>query len=227
MTEAEWLACDDPHGPMFLVLDGLVHDGRASGRKLRLLAVACCRRICPEPSDERSRTAVEVAERFADGDATPDELHAAYSAAGEAVDDCASVSLLAEDQAIAAYLTAATGVDEASALETEGNDDVLHSLGYAWNGDLAVAMRQQAQLLRDIFGNPFRPATFDPAWRTETAVVLARGMYESRDFAAMPILADALQDAGCTSDDILSHCRDEKQVHVPGCWVIDLVLGKA
>jgi hypothetical protein len=81
-------------------------------------------------------------------------------------------------------------------------------------------------LLRDIFGNPFRPVTFDAAWRTSTAVALANQMYESRDFGAMPILADALQDAGCTSEDVLNHCRDAKQVHVRGCWVVDLVLGK-
>jgi hypothetical protein len=68
---------------------------------------------------------------------------------------------------------------------------------------------------------------FDPAWRTSTAVALAKGMYESRDFSPMPILAGALQDAGCDCDDILSHCRDPQQVHVRGCWVVDLVLGKS
>ncbi|AMV27954.1 hypothetical protein VT84_26355 [Gemmata sp. SH-PL17] len=84
----------------------------------------------------------------------------------------------------------------------------------------------QVQLLRDIFGNPFRPVAFSSSWRTNTAVSLARGMYESRDFSAMPILADAIQDAGCDNDDILIHCRDPKQIHVRGCWVVDLVLGK-
>ena len=79
---------------------------------------------------------------------------------------------------------------------------------------------------RDIFGNPFRPVTFSPDWRTSTAVALAKSMYDSRDFSAMPILADALQDAGCDSDDILNHCRDTGGVHVRGCWVVDLVLGK-
>jgi hypothetical protein len=79
--------------------------------------------------------------------------------------------------------------------------------------------------LRDIFGNPFRPVTFSPDWRTETAVALARQMYESRDFSAMPILADALQDAGCDSADILDHSRGSSP-HVRGCWVVDLVLGK-
>jgi hypothetical protein len=80
-------------------------------------------------------------------------------------------------------------------------------------------------LLRDIFGNPFRPVAFDPAWRTATAVGIAAKMYDSRDFAAMPILADALQDAGCENDAILRHCREEA-THVRGCWVVDLVLGK-
>ncbi|VTU01878.1 Uncharacterized protein (Fragment) OS=uncultured bacterium PE=4 SV=1 [Gemmataceae bacterium] len=63
-------------------------------------------------------------------------------------------------------------------------------------------------------------------WRTSTAVAIAQGMYESRNFAAMPILADALQDAGCEAEAILTHCRDPEQVHVRGCWVVDLVLGK-
>ncbi|VTT98566.1 Uncharacterized protein (Fragment) OS=uncultured bacterium PE=4 SV=1 [Gemmataceae bacterium] len=85
---------------------------------------------------------------------------------------------------------------------------------------------EKSALLRDIFGNPFRPVAFDPAWRTSTAVSLAKHMYESRDFSAMPILADAIQDAGCEAEALLAHCRDPKQVHVRGCWVVDLVLGK-
>jgi hypothetical protein len=82
-------------------------------------------------------------------------------------------------------------------------------------------------VIREVAGNPFRKVKFNKKWRTDTAVTLARQMYESRDFSAMPILADALQDAGCGNDDVLSHCRDPKQVHVRGCWVVDLVLGKS
>ena len=74
--------------------------------------------------------------------------------------------------------------------------------------------------------NPFRPVFFPTEWRTETALILARQMYGSRDFGAMPILADALQDAGCEDEAILSHCRDPQATHVRGCWVVDLVLGK-
>jgi hypothetical protein len=91
---------------------------------------------------------------------------------------------------------------------------------------LAREMAVQCQLLRDIFGNPFRPVAFDAVWRSDAAVSLARAMYDSRDFGNMPILADALEDAGCDSDDVLNHCRDPQQVHVRGCWVVDLVLGK-
>lgn len=83
----------------------------------------------------------------------------------------------------------------------------------------------QTPLLREVFGNPFRPVTFSPEWRTDTAVSLARQMYESRGFSAMPILADALQDAGCDNEEILGHCRSPGP-HVRGCWVVDLVLGK-
>ena len=83
----------------------------------------------------------------------------------------------------------------------------------------------QAAIARDIFGNPFRPpVAFAPEWRTDTAVAIARQMYEVREFSAMPILADARQDSGCDSDDILNHCRDGS-IHVRGCWVLDLVLG--
>ncbi|HEY1191397.1 MAG TPA: hypothetical protein VGE74_27430 [Gemmata sp.] len=83
----------------------------------------------------------------------------------------------------------------------------------------------EGQLLRCIFGNPFRPVAFAPEWRTGTVRALAAQMYESRDFSAMPILADALQDSGCDPDDILNHCRGPGP-HVRGCWVVDLVLGK-
>jgi len=85
---------------------------------------------------------------------------------------------------------------------------------------------EHARLLRDIFGNPFRPTAFDLSWRTATAVGLARALYDSRDFAAMPVLADALEDAGCDNADVLSHCRGLGP-HVRGCWVVDLVLGKS
>ncbi|QDU19479.1 hypothetical protein [Urbifossiella limnaea] len=83
-----------------------------------------------------------------------------------------------------------------------------------------------ADLLREIYGDLFLAEAFDPSWRTEAVVGLARGMYAERDFGPMPVLADALEDAGCTSGEVLDHCRGPGP-HVRGCWVVDLVLGKA
>jgi hypothetical protein len=92
----------------------------------------------------------------------------------------------------------------------------LHHLRKAKDRELALEL---------VGPNPFRPPAFDPAWRTDTAVSLARTMYDSREFGAMPILADALQDAGCECEPSLLHCRDPHATHVRGCWVCDLVMG--
>jgi hypothetical protein len=87
-----------------------------------------------------------------------------------------------------------------------------------------VAKRVQCGFIRDIF-NPFRPVTIDPTWSTLTVKHLAGAIYDDRAFERLPILADALEEAGCTNADILAHCRGPGP-HVRGCWVVDLVLGK-
>jgi hypothetical protein len=83
----------------------------------------------------------------------------------------------------------------------------------------------QCALIREIFGNPFRPVRADPTWRTSDVLLLARGIYNESAFDRLPILADALQDAGCDNDAVLNHCREPGE-HVRGCWVIDLILRK-
>jgi hypothetical protein len=88
-----------------------------------------------------------------------------------------------------------------------------------------VEAAAQSDLVRDIFGNPFRPVAFDPRWRTSDVVGLAQAIYDDKAFERMPILADALMDAGCEDEQIIGHCRG-KGPHVRGCWVVDLVLGK-
>jgi hypothetical protein len=85
--------------------------------------------------------------------------------------------------------------------------------------------RDQCGFIRDMFPNPSCALNADPSWCTSTVVALASQMYESREFSPMPILADALQDAGCDNADVLDHCRGPGP-HVRGCWVVDLVLGK-
>ena len=81
------------------------------------------------------------------------------------------------------------------------------------------------KFLHDILGNPFRPVVVAPSWLTSDVRTLAAGIYHDRAFDRMPILADALQDAGCDNDDILSHCRSDAP-HVRGCWVVDLLTGR-
>jgi hypothetical protein len=87
----------------------------------------------------------------------------------------------------------------------------------------------QANLIRDLFGNPFRSITIDfvwLAWNNETIPKLAEAIYDERRFADLPILADALEEAGCDNADLLNHCRQPGE-HVRGCWVVDRLLGKS
>jgi hypothetical protein len=212
MTEAEWLTCEEP-GPML----GLLR-GRASARKLRQFDAGCARTIWDPLVDERSRRAVTAAEGLADGAAGGAEVEAAAAEAWDARDELLMRRGHGFRPGSPLYgaVAAACAASPYRTFDRFTDDDPL----------LKDSPLAQAALLADIFGNPFRPAAFDPAWRTSTATALARQMYESRDFSAMPILADALQDAGCDSDDILNHCRDPHATHVRGCWVVDLVLGK-
>jgi hypothetical protein len=123
------------------------------------------------------------------------------------------------EQMVAADLVYDVGMDGLTTIRY-----VLRSLE-EW-GDPKARAVQIAHILRDIVGNPFRPVTFDPSWRTSTVLALAQGIYDSRDFSLMPILADALQDGGCDNVDVLDHCREEKAAHVRGCFVVDSLLGK-
>jgi hypothetical protein len=190
---------------------------RASERKVRLFGAACCRLIWHLLRDERHQFAVEVAEQLADGlvdDAVRSQ--ARLDAERMLQRDRHGYPQVDSDQLPVIWAIDAMMADPAK----EGIEDVVLYTGRLWN------MAAQIQLLREHFGDPERSVTFFSEWRTDTAILLARTMYESRDYSAMPILADALQDAGCDNDDVLSHCRDTSLTHVRGCWVVDLVLGK-
>ena len=110
--------------------------------------------------------------------------------------------------------------------------DVLKRMGgFPWLEDVDLSEKptqSTTQLIRDIFGNPFRPAQIDNSWLTwnnKTIPRIAQLIYDERKFEDLPILADALTDAGCNDEQILEHCR-QKGGHVRGCWVVDLLLGK-
>ncbi len=198
MTEKEWLG--DHAGPM---LDYLLPKPRASDRKLRLLSCGLLWLLDGLPFEIQK--SVEYIEKGVDGllpwEDVSNRVHRLAFQLN--IKDTDSLPWTLLDGPVDAVIGSVLQFDRAN----RGG----HRL---------------PELLRDLFGNPFRPAKFSPDWRTTTAVAIARQMYESRDFSAMPILADALQDAGCENDDILDHCRHENGVHVRGCWVVDHILGK-
>jgi len=211
MTELQWRRCTSPAR----MITFLRH--RGSDRRWRLFGCACCRRIWPLLTDERSRRAVEVSERFADGLATSDELLAAADAGRFAVQAARSGDG-DEAQADAA----------GAAIQTGGGRSWISAAEALGDGAGKQELRKQCALLRDLFGHVFRSRRMEPSWLArEGGLVreLAQGIDEERAFDRLPILADALEDAGCDNADLLAHCRSGGE-HVRGCWALDLVLGK-
>jgi hypothetical protein len=261
--------------------------GKASGRKLRLFACACCRRVWHLLIHDLSRKAVEVAEQFADAQVAEDERITACDGAEEVwstlidanesnpryPDNKFEAAILASsvhqaaitaldpdnewDAAIRASsvhqaaITDAAGAAASVAGGPEGEDSVLDTWYWAseavagvgvgsWSrfadGGACVGERAaQTDLLRDLF-NLFRSVSLDPAvltWNDATVVRLAQAVYEERQMPAgaldntqLAVLADVLEEAGCTDANILSHCRSGGN-HSRGCWVIDLLLGRS
>jgi hypothetical protein len=213
MTKKQWLAATD-----WQKMRRHIEQRTDYERKVRLFSVACCRRIAHLFEDPRSDEAVAVSELFADGKATRKQLQGAERAVLKAVHEAvaehgANAQAWARD---AAWRTARHEFIH------DGAESCLRAVAHT-----QAEVEAQTVLFRDIFGIPFGRARRPKSWLTSDVLLLARGIYEEKAFDRMPILADALQDAGCTSEDVLSHCRDTNQLHVRGCWVVDLLLGMA
>jgi hypothetical protein len=263
-AEADWWKCTDPR-VMFHLLPG-----RPTGRKVRLFACACCRRVWELLTPEAARNAVLVAERFADGLATWEELSAARDAAEKLVamrdpktgawviEGCGSEAVWGAVSA-AATAAAESGKDVRGATDLVAQartslaigpavlvqgppdfpDSIMRSLDPQFRATILRQLdeyqaqkemvrriktsewKEQADLLRHIFGNPFQPYP-PPPQLPVTATRLAQALYEGGDYALA--LQQALQDAG--SADLAEHFRDSAQQHPKGCWVLDLILGK-
>jgi len=266
MTEQEWLNCTDPM-PMLEFLRG-----KSSDRKLRLYACACCRLVWHQLVDPRSRRAVEVAERYADGLALSEEIKSAGDTARNVIADLfrseehyppafaavATTVTVWKADAIAAQASI-TCFPFRSRIGSERRSKAVREAQKAARLKWRTARSHQAHLLHDLFGRlPFRTGVVEAAWlswHSKLIASMAQQMYDSRDFADMPVIADALEEAGCTNKDILRHCRGFREVvirnpahmsaaalesgaieelvwlpttdpHVRGCWVVDLILGK-
>ena len=231
MTEAEWRACRNPSA----MLDLLRHTSpKAPARRLRLYTCACCRRLPGSVLDGRLAEAVALVERFADREATPEELNRFRGAlvregyrAGSRNDYRRLCLCVVGPNA---RLWDAAG--HVTNLVTELRLTAVHGPDFRTGAGDWVALFQSERvplcdLIRDVFGPApgwATPPVVSP-WLTSTVTALARHIYQSLDFSPMPVLADALQDAGCDDEGVLGHCSGGGP-HVRGCWVVDLLLGR-
>jgi hypothetical protein len=216
------------------MLDFLLDSGQASDRKLRLFMAACCRRVWRLLLDPRSREGVEVAEQYAERSADPLRLDDAQSRAHECAAELSWGPY--REAAEAADWVAWPDASEAAALVSDATARAAGWEAAGSNGEflrreglVRAEQRSHCSLLRDLVGPlAFRSVTINPAWlrwNYGTVLSIARRIYEERAFYDMPILADALEDAGCTDAELLDHLRSAGE-HVTGCWAVDLVLGR-
>jgi hypothetical protein len=227
VNEEYWLTYDHPYRMLEYLRRARRY--RPTRRKLLLYACRCVRRIRGLLAFAESDRAIFVAERFADGKATPEQLHAARVAAQRAV---MSVEREdgpgAKDAARAAMALTHDPPNTARGIPLCINR-ALRVIGLVINTlpatQAEAEYQAQADLLRCIFGNPYAEVYIKQTWLTEAVANLASAIYDQRVFKTLPILADALEEAGCTDSAILEHCRGPEP-HGRGCWVVDSLLGK-
>jgi hypothetical protein len=224
MTEEQWLKTRAHAQGLVWNLRSMTQVTRTKRgkRKLRLFACECCRLIWERLRDPRLQKAVEVAELFADGEAGKDELEAVRCLVtpfrmGYVPKEPDVLDRIAIDLAVA--------TTNPRAFEAAFSMTVYEFPLAGYRTSQADGEAILCDQLRCVVGNPFRPVSAAPAWLTPQALALARTAYEKRRFEDLPLLADTLEEAGCTVASILAHCRGPGP-HVRGCWVVDLVLGK-
>lgn len=228
--QGDWLTEQNPDTLLRVVIERADY-----GRRLRLFECACARQVWHLlPTDAQS--AVQASERFAERKASSIDVRAAAVRLPGVAITPAQMAITAAGHASAAVTLypyhgqAARYAARALATEAVGpvplGPSATESWHDTWNAVYSAARAVQADYVRDIFPPPGLAPQLDPDWLTSTVVALARHMDESGDFSAVPILADALQDAGCDTDPVLQCCRAPANVHVRGNWVVDLVLGR-
>jgi hypothetical protein len=229
-TEVDWQSSEN----LCRMLNPL--EGRVSDRKLMLFSIACVRRIWRLLTDRRSREIVEVAEKYVDGAADAQEtslllkrFDEAYwrgeLIAGAHYEAVRSVAQKGSGASLQAAAEAEDAVGSAAAREVDDTEEWSAAKTAAWKGAEEAERHAQLRLLRDIMGNPFRTVVIQSGWLTSEVVELAKSIYEQHTFDKMPELANALELAGCSDEEVLRHCRDQLP-HARGCWVLDGILGK-
>lgn len=251
-TETDWLKCNE-RGPGYAI-EQLRHD-RSNHRKLFLAGCAWARRFWEKYRlGRRSKTAIEIYERFADGEAPAGDYQAAWSRFKQMfekegdyfawmgdVKESESDFFTALIQARAAWQRALPYMKDDPAAEAVivlpargvyslgrgAYMDASDEFAFA-SGNQSAEYQAQCDILGDVFGNPSRPVLLEPSWLSANegaAVKIAQAIYDERTFDCMPEFADVLEKCGCHNQRILAHCRFQRG-HVRGCWVIDLLLAK-
>jgi hypothetical protein len=220
MTEQKWL--DEEN--LFVLLDATPI--RQAERKIRLFGCACCELVDRWLIHPRARKALDRAYQYADGLLSDTSLS---RWASEIWEVCTSNSLKGSNKAnqqALQMIAHVCGSRNHADYRFVGHLLFVHEVFDSFDETFVPTTRPLAlALFRDIFGNPFRRTHFDPSWGTSNVLDIARTIYEEKTFDHMPILADALVDAGCNNEDILNHCHGSTP-HVRGCWVVDWILGK-
>ncbi len=250
MTETEWRESISPE-------EMLAYLGEwATPRKRLLFACACVRRIWPLLNDDHLRQAIKAAERAADGRISAKVFEKARRLAKRLREQREAEERRRASWTILVARSAAQAVEALFAeqgpilerpRDVREPPDVVSATRAARTAARAIeAQREEdavaaiepirrlqaldaVELVYEIFGNPFRPATIDPSslrWNENMVPRMAGVIYRKRCFRNLPKLADALEEAGCRDADILTHCRAAVE-HVRGCWVVDAVLGIA
>lgn len=213
MTELKWLACTEPTR----MLEHL--EGKASERQFRLFVCACWRSVW-QLLDQTQREVIPVNE--ASADRYRSENCTVFQTLGR---EGRRVGVAGPVRADCAAAQAAEARSVAASAACEDAETEFEEVGQ-WKRAMHRTSRQQCDVVRCIFGNPFRPTHVPDEWRTwndGTLVKMARSIYDGRRWNEMPILADALEDAGCTDALLLDHCRTPPE-HVRGCHVLDALL---
>jgi hypothetical protein len=244
MTEAEWMTCTEPARMLWPLVEpcgacASIGDGMAdpdcphckgarhygsmrrlkpTDRKQRLFAIGFASSLSHALDNPAGREAIETAERFVEGVASTDEVGAVFQV------------VMRERHAVyqahpSSEIWHAILFAQFCLMPTRANLTTREILVDGWRTGADHA--RTAELARDIFGSPWSwgKPQLRREWRLADAVALADALYESRDFGRMPILGDALEEAGCSDRDVLKHCRSGG-LHARGCWVVDQVLGK-
>ncbi len=234
MNESDWLASEDAVGMIqFLHRSRRIRWRSSRQRRARLFICGCFRQLWDYIDDPRSRGAVEMGERLADDTIDMETIYAAMDRTDDSYHEALSREVAPLPPAQLARLELRSLVcfclyPEPWKRIRELEQDLNRLSEIEPTITSLCGATARSAIVRDLYGNPFSQVVPDSTWLDWNGAALckmARTIHDEYRFEDLPVLADALEDAGCTESELLDHCRSA-QPHVRGCWAVDLLLGK-